>query len=192
MWNLRFQPCPPSSYRRGEKNIGLPGYNGTTGIMWEHRFYNFTDSIRVKSTHIYRSILPTLCATVLRVTYYEERGLNGGSEKGTLPSKSRFEGVESSRSVPSWWRKKRILDQARRTFFFAWRNEEKGEKEREREEEHEGNYTSSSAYRVISNKLDRSQGNGIIAKESSLRMRVAIKPTFSPKKSTNFQFRENE
>lgn len=132
MWNLRFQPCPPSSYRRGEKNIGLPGYNGTTGIMWEHRFYNFTDSIRVKSTHIYRSILPTLCATVLRVTYYEERGLNGGSEKGTLPSKSRFEGVESSRSVPSWWRKKRILDHARRTFFFAWRNEEKGEKERER------------------------------------------------------------
>lgn len=67
----------------------------------------------------------------------------------------------------------------------------KGRK-REREEEHEGNYTSSSAYRVISNKLDRSQGNGIIAKESSLRMRVAIKPTFSPKKSTNFQFRENE
>lgn len=41
-------------------------------------------------------------------------------------------------------------------------------REREREEEHEGNYTSSSAYRVISNKLDRSQGNGIIAKESSL------------------------
>lgn len=75
MWNLRFQPCPPSSYRRRGKNIGLPGYNGTTGIMWEHRFYNFTDSIRVKSTHIYRSILHFVrdCITchVLRGTRFK-------------------------------------------------------------------------------------------------------------------------
>lgn len=48
MWNLRFQPCPPLSYRRKEKTKHR--FNGTTGIKCGNTgFYNFTDSIRVKS-----------------------------------------------------------------------------------------------------------------------------------------------
>lgn len=56
---------------RKKRNIGLPGYNGTTGIKCGNTgFYNFTDSIRVKVFATYLSFNSSLYYIIYTVLMY--------------------------------------------------------------------------------------------------------------------------
>lgn len=158
-------------------------------VMWEIlQFYR--DSIRVKSCVCLKKSFP----------FFPTPGLlysNGKRKKKRNPGETlRRSWIEIR--VPSWWRKKRILDHRPRSPNFLFR----AEREREREEgggggerDEEEHYTSSSAYRVISNKLDRLQSilsrRKVLSTSVSIKRPCLLRTTFSPKNQKRWKININ-